>query len=509
MSDPFMGVVPMKNVHVKEGHNPRTDFDPEELDALGSSVEATAGLVQPLAVEPIEGKPGHFWIVDGERRWRILKAAEVKKVPVYESQSENPKLAATAANVMSAKLNHIEEAEGIKAAAVLANAQTNKEIAKVTGFKEGHVAAAMRLIRLPEVVQAHIAAGYIPVGAEPNLRKLSKYSPALADCACQLVRDGALEGRDLIERIGEVVDRVADSDLPGKPIMVDLGWGAHLGSIVADPDKYAELVARCEKITNTEPGTDPMIRFGTEEVDAARAAKVLIEVPKDDDYRYTHRTTLYVTDEQWAVDLAVRVIEREEKRAKEAEEEAAKRAEEAEANGDTDDSAPAETERDKRKKARKAAEEAHTKNLAIGRGLVGLRGAKNRKENKAAWVEAIAAVVLRDNENLPAAGLGLAFEQLQTIQYKTIKVSGEEQKTVTYARPEECRKYLWDRIVKARAADEKLELLAEAITAAVMVDPEAVPRSRRVFYWLKSGEDVAKILASHVKAVRALARRRK
>lgn len=85
-------------------------------------------------------------------------------------------------------------------------------------------------------------------------------------------------------------------------------------------------------------------------------------------------------------------------------------------------------------------------------------------------MEAIAAVVLRDSENLAAASLGLAFEQLQTAEYKTIKTTGEQQKKVTHAKPGTCRTYPRDRIVEARTADQKLELLAEALIAVEMVD---------------------------------------
>jgi ParB/RepB/Spo0J family partition protein len=501
MSDPIMGVVSVKNIHVKEGHNPRTNFDPDELAALASSVDATDGLVQPLAVEPIEGKPGHYWLIDGERRWRVLSAAaEVVKVPFYVPQSENAKLAATAANVMRAKLNPIEEAHGIKAAAVLRKAKTNKEIAKATGFNEAHVAAAMRLLKLPDAIQAHIAAGYVPLDAEPNLRKLCKQSVPLAECVCELVRAEVVEGRDLVQRFGEVLVAVSQSNLEGKPTMIDFHRSMRLGDIVSDHDKYAELVQRWEKANGSEAGADPYISFSTDEIDAARAGNVLIEFPMGR-ARHSDYTTLFVTDEEWAVDLATRVIERRETWAKEAEE----RKSEAEANGGGgEEDKPEEDERTKRTKARKAREKAHEKNLAVGRALVGMRGTKNRKVNKLAWAKAAAAVVLRDNENLPAAGLGLALGQLQTVEDKHIKVTNETERKVKYASPQACRDFFWDRIEEAKTAEQVWELLGEALIAYVMVDPEAVPQSRRVNYWLKSGKDVAKVLAEPVKAVKAV-----
>jgi hypothetical protein len=247
-----------------------------------------------------------------------------------------------------------------------------------------------------------------------------------------------------------------------------------------------------------------MITFTTDEVDAARAGNVLIEFPLGH-YRDPSYTTRFVTDDEWAADLATRVVERRERWAKENEE----RENQADAGGDdgTEDKAK-EDERTRRMNARKAREKAHEKNLAIGRALIAQRGAKSRKENKLAWAKAVATVVLRDNENLPAAGLGLAFGQLQTIQDKHIKVTDETERKVTYASPQACRDYFWDRVEEAKTAEHVWELLGEALIAYVMVDPDAVPQSRRVNYWLKSGQDVAKVLGGHLKSVKALARRK-
>jgi len=46
---------------------PRTKFDPEALNALAASIEAS-GIVQPLLVRPLAD--GSYELVAGERRWR-------------------------------------------------------------------------------------------------------------------------------------------------------------------------------------------------------------------------------------------------------------------------------------------------------------------------------------------------------------------------------------------------------------------------------------------------------
>lgn len=510
MNDPVVAVVSIEEIGVEEGHNPRTTFDPAELAALEASLVATDGLVQPLAVQPASGEPVPYTLIDGERRLRALRALGVEKVPVLVLQSRNAKLAATAANVARVPLNDIERAVGIKATAELEGLKTIKEIAARTGFSEPYVGQHLRLLKLPPSVQAHIAAGHVPAEAERSLRKASRLSVRLAECACELVEREVIEGRDLVRRFGEVVVAVAESDLPGKPTMIDMSRPEPLGFLLADPNEHAALVERYRAATGRSLEADPVIGFSTAEVDAARAAGCLVEFPTGTDWRGEETTTLYLTDAALAADLASRVIERIEREAAEA-----ARAAAAEQGADPDED-PAvaaqkakDAKREERRKARREGEAAHERNTALGRALIAARGAKNRRENRLAWAKAVAAVLLRDNANLPAAGLGLAFEQLQTVEHKTVKASGEQQKQVTYAYPEKCGEYLWGRIEEAKSADQVLELLGEALVAAVAVDPTAVPRSRRVSYWLRSEREVGKILAEQVKALRPRRRARK
>lgn len=464
-------------------------------------MEATDGVTQALAVAPVEGEPDKYTVVDGERRFWALKALGFEKVPALVLQSSKAKLAAVASNLQRVDLNAIETAIGIEVLAAVEGLRTNKQIAERIGKSAAYVGEHLRLLKLPQSVQAHIAAGYVPVEAERNLRKAAKVSPALADCASQLVKEKVIEGRDLIERFGQVVMAVADSELADRPTMIDAIHGEALGQIVSDHDLHAALLERYERVVgHHEAGTDPVVRFSSNEVEAARAAGCLIEFAVEDRWG-SEFTATYITDADLAADLAARVIERYEKRASEAVEAVAELAPDAEAGGE-EAAQTKEAEREERRKARRAAEAAHEKNTAIGRALIGRRGAKNRKENKLAWAKAVAAVILGDNENLAAAGLGLAFEQLQSVEHKQIKSTGEAQKKGTYSKPESCNTYLSERIEEARSAEQVWELLAEALIAAVSVDVSAVPRSRRVDYWLRFEDEVAKILAAQIKAVR-------
>jgi ParB/RepB/Spo0J family partition protein len=501
----------VENIGVEEGFNPRTTFDPDEMAGLAASLAVTEGVVQPLAVKPIDGQPDKYIVVDGERRLRGLREAGVEKVPVLVLRSEKAMLAAMAANEQRVDLNPIESANGIKAVMQLHGLRTHKEVADQLGKarkngKKGtsaaYVGEHLRLLKLPEAVQAYIAAGTVPVAAERNLRAVAKISVAVAQCACQLVERGEIEARALVEDIGQVLTAAAESDLAEKPVMIDALHGEGLSAIVTDADAYADLTERYRQVVGQEQDSDPFIRFGVEEVDAARAAGCLIEATMTDQWE-RRSTVAYLTDPAFAADLANRVIERRERILAEAVESTpASSVTPIPEDSPTAQEAAKQAARAERVKSRKRAEALHDDNTAVGRTLITRRGAKNRKENKLAWAKAVAAILLADHPDLAAAGLGLAFENLQEVERRTVKSSGEEVKKITYTDSPACNRYLTESIERATTADQVYELLGEALVALHAVDAEAVPQSRRPHCWMRGGEQAKKVLVDQIKTVR-------
>jgi len=156
-------VVPIEQV--RPSHlNPRKDFVDEDLDDLANSIR-TKGLVQPLIVRPSNGLEGGFEIVAGERRWRASQKAELAEIPVVVRDLTDRQLLEIAIieNVQRADLNAVEEALGYQEL-VDRFSYTQDELSSVIGKSRSHVANMLRLLKLPEDIQAYVRNGDISAG---------------------------------------------------------------------------------------------------------------------------------------------------------------------------------------------------------------------------------------------------------------------------------------------------------------------------------------------------------
>jgi ParB family transcriptional regulator, chromosome partitioning protein len=144
--------------------NPRRHFAEAELDELAASMRER-GIIQPIVVRPVKGASDSYEIIAGERRWRAAQRAGLHVVPIVPldvSDDEALQLAIIE-NVQRADLNPLEEAAGYQA---LMNefAHSQDAIAKMVGKSRSHVANTLRLLKLPQSVQAYIGDGKISAG---------------------------------------------------------------------------------------------------------------------------------------------------------------------------------------------------------------------------------------------------------------------------------------------------------------------------------------------------------
>ncbi len=188
MSEPATAVLDIDQIATEDGFNPRTRFDEESLAELEASIREH-GVVQAPTVRPAE--EGHYTVIAGERRLIAAKRAGVTRIPVViRNEADGARAAALAENLIREDLDPIDTARALHDLAQAEGLGTHAKIADRVKKSPSWVSDHLRLLKLPEGVQRHVAEGTVPVEAERDLRKVAKVSPRVAECACELVERG-------------------------------------------------------------------------------------------------------------------------------------------------------------------------------------------------------------------------------------------------------------------------------------------------------------------------------
>ena len=143
---------------------PRTEIDPARLAELTASVRQQ-GILQPILVRPHPAEPGRYQIIAGERRWRAAQAVGLSDVPVLARKlSDTEAMAASLVeNLQRQDLDPIEEAQAYKR--LLGEfGLTQDQLGSLVGKSRSHVANTVRLLQLPDGVQAHVQSGGLSAG---------------------------------------------------------------------------------------------------------------------------------------------------------------------------------------------------------------------------------------------------------------------------------------------------------------------------------------------------------
>lgn len=141
---------------------PRKEFDSEALSELADSI-SQHGVLQPLLLRPMLS--GGYRIVAGERRWRAARMAGLSEVPavIREMTDAEEMLFALIENLQREDLTPLEEARGYR---TLIETQdfTQEEVSRTVGKSRPAVTNALRLLNLPEDIQALLENGEISAG---------------------------------------------------------------------------------------------------------------------------------------------------------------------------------------------------------------------------------------------------------------------------------------------------------------------------------------------------------
>ena len=146
----------------KNPYQPRSEFDPVALDELKRSIQEK-GIIQPVTVRRVEQR---FQLISGERRVRAAREAGLTHIPGYvirvASDEEMLELALVE-NLQREHLNPIEVAISYRRLieeCSLSHEQLSQRLTK----DRSTITNYLRLLKLPDVIQAGLRKGDLTVG---------------------------------------------------------------------------------------------------------------------------------------------------------------------------------------------------------------------------------------------------------------------------------------------------------------------------------------------------------
>lgn len=264
-------------------YQPRQAFDPERLQELAESIKHQ-GVLQPIVVRR---QQGGFELIAGERRLRAAQMAGCQTIPALIKGVDDREMLVLALleNLQREDLNPIEEARAYQR--LQTEFQLRQEdVAQYVGKDRSSIANALRLLKLPQALQADIEAGLLTMGHARALLALETEDAQLR------VRDQILaEGFSVRETEAQVrTQRHAPAGGRSKPshlVFLEDTLGLHFGTRVAiKPGRkqgkieitYAgdEELQRLLSLLHPQPETFPASALlatdvPTEETDAPRA----------------------------------------------------------------------------------------------------------------------------------------------------------------------------------------------------------------------------------------------
>jgi ParB family chromosome partitioning protein len=151
-------------------NQPRKSFDPAAISELATSLK-NSGMIQPVVVRRLgQG----YQLIAGERRWRAAREAGLERIPALVrkvTDAESLELALVE-NLLREDLNPIEEAEAYQR--LLAEfSWTQEQLAGRVGKDRSTIANALRVLRLPEIIQQDLRGGRLTMGHARALLSLT------------------------------------------------------------------------------------------------------------------------------------------------------------------------------------------------------------------------------------------------------------------------------------------------------------------------------------------------
>lgn len=141
---------------------PRTEFDPERIDALAASIDAV-GLLQPIVVR---GDGDGYVLVAGERRLKAVRQlghATIAAVIRDDADAVTNLTEALVENLQREDLNPLEEAAAYQEL-LEEYGLTHEDVGTRVGKSRSAVTNTVRLLGLPPTIQRLVASGDLAAG---------------------------------------------------------------------------------------------------------------------------------------------------------------------------------------------------------------------------------------------------------------------------------------------------------------------------------------------------------
>lgn len=189
---------------------PRREFDPAGLEELRDSIR-NHGILQPIVLRKEEMG---YQLISGERRWRAARLAGLPTIPAIVRPDVDDRgmlELALVENVQRRDLNAIERARAFQDMMDSLDA-TQQVVADKVGLKRSSVANLMRLLELPEAVQAMVSSGQLSMGHGKALLGLS--DGAMITPLAKEVADKGISVRELERMVRQLAEQPPQEEKP-------------------------------------------------------------------------------------------------------------------------------------------------------------------------------------------------------------------------------------------------------------------------------------------------------
>lgn len=138
---------------------PRKTFRDAELNDLAASIKEK-GVLQPILLRAVAGRPYNYEIVAGERRFRASKLAGLTEIPavIKKLDDNNAMEIALIENVQRENLDPVEEAAAYKNLIEKCNYEMD-DVSRLIGKSASYIRNSMRILDLPESVRSMVSNG--------------------------------------------------------------------------------------------------------------------------------------------------------------------------------------------------------------------------------------------------------------------------------------------------------------------------------------------------------------